>query len=39
LETRIIEATELTLQRKATEAALASQSALLELNESLMKIQ
>ncbi len=33
LETRIIEATELTLQRKATEAALASQSALLELNQ------
>jgi cobalt-zinc-cadmium efflux system outer membrane protein len=33
LETRIIEATELTLQRKATEAALGSQSALLELNE------
>jgi cobalt-zinc-cadmium efflux system outer membrane protein len=33
LETRIIEATELTLQRKATEAALESQSALLELNQ------
>jgi cobalt-zinc-cadmium efflux system outer membrane protein len=33
LETRIIEATELTLQRKATEATLASQSALLELNQ------
>ncbi len=33
LETRIIEATELTLQRKATEAALASQSALLELHQ------
>jgi cobalt-zinc-cadmium efflux system outer membrane protein len=33
LETRIIEATELTLQRKATDAALASQSALLELNQ------
>jgi cobalt-zinc-cadmium efflux system outer membrane protein len=33
LETRIIEATELTLQRKATEAALASQAALLELNQ------
>src|SRR6266705_2750924 len=33
LETRIIEATELTLQRKATEAALASQSALVELNQ------
>jgi hypothetical protein len=33
LETRIIEATELSLQRKATEAALASQSALLELNQ------
>ncbi len=33
LETRIIEATELTLQRKATEAALAWQTALLELNQ------
>ncbi|MBI3850037.1 MAG: TolC family protein [Verrucomicrobia bacterium] len=33
LETRIIEATELTLQRKATEAALESQGALLELNQ------
>src|SRR5437867_1195749 len=33
LETRIIEATELTLERKATDAALASQSALLELNQ------
>ena len=33
LETRIIEASELTLQRKATEAALAEQSALLELNQ------
>jgi len=33
LETRIIEATELTLQRKSTEAALAAQSALLELNQ------
>jgi len=33
LETRIIEATELTLQRKATEAQLASQAALLELNQ------
>ena len=33
LETRIIEATELTLQRKATEAALAEQSAMLELNQ------
>jgi cobalt-zinc-cadmium efflux system outer membrane protein len=33
LETRIIEATELTLQRKATDATLASQSALLELNQ------
>ena len=33
LETRIIEATELTLQRKATDASLASQSALLELNQ------
>src|SRR5439155_4826938 len=33
LETRIIEATELTLQRKATDAALASQSATLELNQ------
>ncbi len=33
LETRIIEATELTLQRKATDATLTSQSALLELNQ------
>lgn len=33
LETRIIEATELILHRKATEAALASQSATLELNQ------
>lgn len=33
LETRIIEATELTLQRKATDAALAAHSALLELNQ------
>ena len=33
LETRIIEASELTLQRKATEATLAEQSALLELNQ------
>ena len=33
LETRSIEATELTLQRKATDAALASQTAMLELNQ------
>jgi cobalt-zinc-cadmium efflux system outer membrane protein len=33
LETRIIEATELTLQRRATEAALAEGSARLELNQ------
>jgi cobalt-zinc-cadmium efflux system outer membrane protein len=33
LETRIIEATELTLQRKATEAGLESNAALLELNQ------
>ncbi len=33
LETRIIEATELTMQRKATEGALAIQLALLELNQ------
>src|SRR5206468_9317069 len=33
LETRIIEATELTLQRKATDAALAAQTAMLELNQ------
>lgn len=33
LETRIIEATELTLQHRATEAALAAHSALLELNQ------
>jgi cobalt-zinc-cadmium efflux system outer membrane protein len=33
LEFRIIEASELTMQRAATEAALASQAALLELNE------
>jgi outer membrane protein, heavy metal efflux system len=33
LETRVIEATELTMQRKASEAELASQTALLELNQ------
>jgi cobalt-zinc-cadmium efflux system outer membrane protein len=33
LETRIIEATALTLQRKATDATLAAQAALLELNQ------
>lgn len=33
LETRVIEATELTMQRKATETTLAAQSALLELNQ------
>jgi len=33
LETRIIEATEVGLQRKASEAALAEESALLELNQ------
>ncbi len=33
LEIRIIEASELTLQRKATEATLAEQAALLELNQ------
>lgn len=33
LETRIIEATELTLKRKSSEAALATQSAMLELNQ------
>lgn len=33
LETRIIEATELTLQRKSTEAALEANAALLELNQ------
>ena len=33
LETRVIEATELNAQRKASEATLASQSALLELNQ------
>jgi len=33
LETRIIEATELTLKRKASEALLAAQGALLELNQ------
>jgi cobalt-zinc-cadmium efflux system outer membrane protein len=33
LETRVIEATELNAQRKASEAALATQSALLELNQ------
>lgn len=33
LETRIIEATELNAQRKATEAGLATQAALLELNQ------
>jgi cobalt-zinc-cadmium efflux system outer membrane protein len=32
LETRVIEAQELTLQRRATEAALAAKAALLELN-------
>ena len=33
LETRIIEATELTLHRKATDAALEAQAAVLELNQ------
>lgn len=33
LETRVIEASELTLQRRATEAELALQAALLELNQ------
>ncbi len=33
LETRVIEAAELTMQRKANEAALAAQAALLELNQ------
>jgi outer membrane protein, heavy metal efflux system len=33
LETRIIEATELTLKRKSSEAALAAQTAMLELNQ------
>jgi outer membrane protein, heavy metal efflux system len=33
LETRIIEATELTMQRKASDATLAAQTALLELNQ------
>jgi len=33
LETRVIEATELNAQRKASEATLAAQSALLELNQ------
>ena len=33
LESRIIEATEFTLLRKASEAALAAQAALLELNQ------
>lgn len=33
LETRVIEATELAMQRKATEAVLASKTALLELNQ------
>ena len=33
LETRVIEATELTMQRKASEAELASKAALLELNQ------
>jgi cobalt-zinc-cadmium efflux system outer membrane protein len=33
LETRVIEATELTMQRKASEASLATQAALLELNQ------
>ncbi len=33
LETRIIEATEVALQRKASEAALAKESAMLELNQ------
>ena len=33
LETRVIEATELTMQRKASDATLATQAALLELNQ------
>ena len=33
LETRVIEATELTMQRKASEAELVTQTALLELNQ------
>ena len=33
LETRVIEATELTMQRKASDATLAMQAALLELNQ------
>ncbi len=33
LETRVIEATELTMQRKASDATLATQSALLEMNQ------
>jgi outer membrane protein, heavy metal efflux system len=33
LETRVIEATELTMQRKASDATLAAQTALLELNQ------
>jgi cobalt-zinc-cadmium efflux system outer membrane protein len=33
LETRVIEATELTMQRKASEATLATQAAFLELNQ------
>jgi cobalt-zinc-cadmium efflux system outer membrane protein len=33
LETRVIEATELTVQRKASEAEIAAQAALLELNQ------
>lgn len=33
LETRVIEATELTMQRKASDAKLATQAALLELNQ------
>ncbi len=33
LETRVIEATELTMQRKASDAMLATQSALLEMNQ------
>ena len=33
LETRVIEATELVMQRKASDAALATQTALLELNQ------
>jgi cobalt-zinc-cadmium efflux system outer membrane protein len=33
LETRVIEATELTMQRKASEAEIATQAALLELNQ------